>query len=264
MEIPTLANLVDGSKHIYTLKDNDEMLVKVSLKATLETDNKMIDISKGHRNICRIETCYYDGITYYIYLEKLNGCDLFEYISKNRMNSEIVRDIMIQTLEGLQYLHKKGVVHGDIKLENTFMCNNGTIKIIDFGLSKWIENLDINCGGSYPYISPEVFLSSNSFNITEKLDVWSLGIMLYVLVEGKYPFISYADESEYLRVLKNKFNEIKINEDNSNFEKIIGIDKNIWDPILLGMIKKMIVYDPLKRITVDELLEMLYQETVDI
>lgn len=266
MEIPKIDRLVGDSKHVYTLKDDDKTLVKVTLKATLETDHKMINISQGHKNICPINKCVYDGITYYVYIERLYGNDLFEHMNKNRMNSEIIMDIVVQILEGLQYLHKNGIIHGDVKLENTFMCGDGTVKLIDFGLSKWINVLDIKCGGSYPYISPEMLLSKNSLKINEKSDIWSLGIMIYTLVEGKYPFIQDIEYGKRRETLVQKLSDIKLaeTEDDYNFEKIMGIDKRIWDPILLDMVKKMIIYDPDKRISVDEILDMAYQETVDI
>ena len=271
MTYPKIGNLVNGGKHLYTLKDDDTELVKIMRKETLESDPKMIEISQGHKNICAIKRCDYDGVTYDVYIEKLNGNDLFDYMMKNKLDSDKIKNIMIQILEGLQYLHKNGVVHGDVKLENVIVCDNiydstSNIKIIDFGLSWRIGASFMRYGGSYPYVSPETYLKSNTILINEKADIWSLGILLYSLVEGKYPFVAYSDDSEYPIVVTQKLIYIRDHEgkEDYNFEKTVGIDNRIWDPVLLNMVKKMVLYDPSKRSSAQELLDMLCQISVDI
>lgn len=264
MTFPKIGNLVNGSKHLYTLKDNDIELVKIMRKETLESDFKMIKISQGHKNICAIKRCEYDGITYNVYVEKLNGPDLFDYIIKNKLDSDKIKNIMIQLLEGLQYLHKNSVAHGDVKLENVIVCDDISIKIIDFGLSKWTNTMSARYGGSYPYVSPETFLKSNTHPINEKVDIWSLGILLYTLVEEKYPFVAQSDDSEYQKVMTKKLTYIRDHEGDYDFEKTMEIDNRIWDPVLLNMVKKMLLYDPLKRSSAQELLDILCQVSVDI
>ncbi len=266
MTYPQIESLVNDSKHLYTLKNDDTSLVKIMRKETLESNPKMINISKGHKNICAIKRCEYDGITYNVYIEKLNGLDLFDYIMKNKLDSDKIKNIIIQLLEGLQYLHHNGVVHGDVKLENAIICNDNNLKIIDFGLSKWKDTLSMRYGGSYPYVSPEAYLKSNTFPINEKTDIWSLGVLLYTLVEGKYPFVAHANESEYQRVITEKLSYIRDHEkdDDYDFEKTMDIDGRIWDPILLDMVKSMLVYDPTERNSAQELLDMLYQISVNI
>lgn len=256
---PKVGNLVNDSKCLYTLQNDDTQLIKIMEKDTIEASSEMIKISQGHKNICALKKCEYDGITYNIYMEKLNGYDLFEYMYKIKLDSLKIKDIMKQILEGLNYLHNNGIIHCDIKLENIFVCSDDTVKIIDFDLSRWIDKPSIKCGGSYPYISPEALLKSMNLPITEKMDIWSLGILLYILVERKYPIVSNFDKSDCRNIICEKYYYIKNNEDidSYNFEKIMDINYRVWDPVLLVMIKKMLIFNSNKRSSANELLDIL-------
>ena len=109
--------------------------------------------------------------------------------------------IWIQILYGVTYLHKRHIVHRDIKLENLLLDDTKTrIKLVDFGFSNCLynpnEKIKVFCG-TPAYMSPEIVSKdkeTNSYNQQEKghsgppADVWALGVVLYLLISGKFPF----------------------------------------------------------------------------
>ena len=118
-------------------------------------------------------------------------------------NPIIAADIMRQLLSAINYCHKRGIVHRDLKLGNILIDSNKsdklTIKVIDFGTAGWFtqkKRLTQVMGTPY-YIAPEVLEG----NYNEKCDVWSCGVALYVLLSGKPPFCGRS-EKEIFKTIK--------------------------------------------------------------
>ena len=125
----------------------------------------------------------------YIVMEYIAGGDLFDYImGKGVLEEPEAIGIFKQIISALEYLHEKNICHRDLKLENILIDDKGKIKIIDFGLSKKVEDqkkLDTFCG-SWSYCSPEVAQQNDYDGYAN--DRWSLGILLFALVSGCLPF----------------------------------------------------------------------------
>ena len=151
-----------------------------------------------HPNILKIFEYYIDNKNHYIITELLTGGELYEAILKfQKFNEKKAAYIMKQILSAVNYLHSKGIVHRDIKPENILVQNNDKkknknnideihIKLIDFGASNFInknEILTLKVGSPY-YIAPEVL----NKHYTEKCDIWSSGVVLYVMLTGNFPF----------------------------------------------------------------------------
>lgn len=100
---------------------------------------------------------------------------------------------MIQVFSSVNYLHKKGFVHRDLKPENICLESNSTIKIIDFGTArKFTKGKKLRQVIGTPfYMAPEIF---NDLKYNEKADMWSLGIVLYILLTGKAPYYGNDDD----------------------------------------------------------------------
>ena len=98
------------------------------------------------------------------------------------------RKFLRQILSAIKYCHSNSIVHRDLKIENILLDKNGGLKLIDFGLANFIDpfkHLSTFCGSLY-FAAPEV-LSAKKY-IGPEIDMWSLGVILYVLVSGKVPF----------------------------------------------------------------------------
>ena len=117
---------------------------------------------------------------------------LFTYLKVKKyrcLEEEEARWVFRQTVQGVDYLHKKNIAHRDIKLENILIDENQSIKLIDFGFSIMGPKdklLNIYCG-TPSYMSPEL---ANKKNYQGWLaDIWALGVLLYVLLCGRFPFV---------------------------------------------------------------------------
>ena len=124
-------------------------------------------------------------------MEHGGGLSLMNYLrtkSGKRLDEEEAKVIFKQIAEGLQYLHQKNVAHRDMKLENILIDEEGNVKIIDFGFSlvtPKTKPLNVCCG-TPSYMSPELMARKNYYG--HLVDIWALGIILYILVVGVFPF----------------------------------------------------------------------------
>ena len=125
----------------------------------------------------------------YIVTEYAAKGDIFDYlVSHGRLAEPQARHFFVQILSAVKYCHSQGVVHRDLKAENLLLDSEGSIKLADFGFSNYFEEeslLSTFCG-SPPYAAPELFEGKQY--VGSKVDIWSLGVVLYVLVSGTLPF----------------------------------------------------------------------------
>ncbi|KAI8997652.1 hypothetical protein BDB01DRAFT_846280 [Pilobolus umbonatus] len=126
---------------------------------------------------------------YYLFMEYVNGGQLLDYIiSHGKLKEKQARRFTRQIVSALDYCHRNSIVHRDLKIENILISEAGNIKIIDFGLSNLYSprsQLKTFCGSLY-FAAPEL-LNAKEY-VGPEVDVWSLGVVLYVLVCGKVPF----------------------------------------------------------------------------
>ena len=126
---------------------------------------------------------------WYMLFEYVNGGQMLDYIiSHGKLKEKQARKFARQIASALDYCHRNSIVHRDLKIENILISKTGDIKIIDFGLSNLFSPrslLKTFCGSLY-FAAPEL-LQAKQYTGPE-VDVWSFGIVLYVLVCGKVPF----------------------------------------------------------------------------
>jgi calcium-dependent protein kinase len=160
---------------------------------------KMVD----HPNIVRAIEFFEDDNQYYIVMEHCQGGELFDEIIRHKQFTEYqTAQIVKQVLGCVIYLHGIGVVHRDLKPENLLLEEKDdllNIKLIDFGIATRIEKKEISgMIGTPSYIAPEVI--TGKYN--EKCDVWSVGVIMYILLSGFPPF--QADtQSKLFEQIKN-------------------------------------------------------------
>ncbi|RKF83633.1 Protein kinase kin1 [Golovinomyces cichoracearum] len=142
-----------------------------------------------HPYICSMKDVLRTTNHWYMLFEYVNGGQMLDYIiSHGRLKEKQARKFSRQIASALDYCHRNSIVHRDLKIENILISKTGDIKIIDFGLSNMFnprDHLKTFCGSLY-FAAPEL-LQAKRYTGPE-VDVWSFGIVLYVLVCGKVPF----------------------------------------------------------------------------
>jgi len=207
-----------------------------------------IDIMKKvqHRNVLRLIEIFETDNQLALVMELVNGGELFyKIVDKGSYSEREARDIIRQLVEGVDYLHSKGIAHRDLKPENLLCSENNegvVIKIADFGLSKAFSNgsvLDTHCG-TPDYAAPEVLRMEGSYD--KSVDLWSMGVITYVVLCGFPPF--YGKTQANL------------------FEKILNADYDFPDPEWTNIseeakdfIKHLLVLDIEKRYTTKQCLD---------
>ncbi len=190
-----------------------------------------------HPHIIRLYEVIETPTDVYVFIEYSSGGELFDYIvERGRLSESEARRFFQQLLSGVEYCHKNMIAHRDLKPENLLLDQDSNVKIADFGLSNCMRDgwfLKTSCG-SPNYAAPEVI--SGRLYAGPEVDIWSCGVILYALLCGTLPF---DDESiPYL------------------FKKIKGglyILPSYLSDDSKDLIGKMLITDPVKRITVEEI-----------
>ena len=189
-------------------------LSKLSIK-NLEKFQREINIliNSDHPNIIRIFEIFESQRSLYIVMEECKGGEIFdriiEHIQSKQMYSEKdAAEMFRQVMSSIEYCHKNGICHRDLKPENLLYLNEGPeknnpIRVIDFGLSQYIspdKKLSTKVGTAY-YVAPEILKGE----YTEKCDVWSAGVILYIFLSGDPPFNGASDSVIYGKIAQMKF-----------------------------------------------------------
>ena len=219
--------------NVYACKKFEKKYIKN--KKRLKTE---IDLLRAtdHPNIIKLYETFEDRNNLYLIMEECNGGELFSRLAKNAKNNKMYTEkdaakIMKQILEAVNYLHYHGVCHRDLKPENILFSSVNELsqlKLIDFGLSKVLKTLDDTIKGEVGtiyYMAPEVI--QGIYN--EKCDVWSCGVILYIMLSGSPPFFSDNEEK-----LKEKICNIDYNFNLPIFSKISEDAKELLKHIFVN------------------------------
>lgn len=196
---------------------NKQTQAKVAVKVIKKSQLSALDIDLAKREIEILKLCQHPNIIklldtfenqdyIYIVMEWLKGGDLFTYLEKRsfKISEDRARSIIHSLAVALYYLHSYGIVHRDIKLDNILMTDeseNSDVKIVDFGLSKMIGPNEL-CNepfGTFGYVAPEV-LTKTPYD--KKVDIWSLGVVAYILLTGRSPFQESTEKATALYIFK--------------------------------------------------------------
>ncbi|MCQ2816192.1 MAG: protein kinase [archaeon] len=224
---------------------------KIEGQENIETDilNEIEALKKiDHPNIVKIFEYYMDSEGYYLITEFCSGGELFEIIEqKKKLEENIIANIMYQIFNAVNYCHSTiNIVHRDLKPENILIESKDiqtgfyNLKIIDFGTAKIFEKnkKENRIIGSPYYIAPEVL----SKNYNEKCDIWSCGVILYILLGGKPPFYGKNDKE-----ILNKIRNGKYTFPEKSFENVSEEAKDL--------INKCLTKNPSQRITAKEAMQ---------
>lgn len=158
-----------------------------------------------HPNIMRLNEIFESADYIYLVLEHLSGGNLFHHLQEKRFNipEETAFRYVRSVSSALQYMHSFGIIHRDIKPDNivlTSQIEGSDVKIVDFGLAKIFgpNELSDDSVGTLCYAAPEILLGKKYDN---KVDVWSLGVLTYLLLVGQLPFNDMNSEKELAKYL---------------------------------------------------------------
>ncbi|KAI9042215.1 CAMK family serine/threonine-protein kinase [Aspergillus affinis] len=205
----------------------------------------------NHPNLLCLKDTFDESDGVYLVLELAPEGELFNLIvSKQKFSEKETRHIFLQLFEGLKYLHDRGIVHRDIKPENILVVDKKlTVKLGDFGLAKIIgeDSFTTTLCGTPSYVAPEILQETRRRKYTKAVDIWSLGVVLYICLCGFPPF------SDELHTRENPYTlaqQIKM----GRFDYPSPYWDSVGDPAL-DLIDRMLTVDVEKRITIDECLE---------
>ena len=199
---------------------------KRSFKVSLEDVKREIEFlsTLDHPHIIKYFEAFQDSKYVYIVTEYCPNGDLFDLIKKRvqevgSFKESRAAEMMKTLLKTVHYLHSKKIAHRDIKPENIMIGDDNNLKLIDFGISKQVEHGDLTgiVGSSY-YIAPEVIQDKYG----RKWDIWSLGVILYILLWGYLPF-NGANTAKILDDIKES--EIKFTH--KEWEKVTPEGKDL-------------------------------------
>lgn len=175
-------------------------------KAFLQEAQIMKDLD--HPNICKLLETYEQGRFMFFVMEFCEGREVFDRIMEQGLIQEsTTAEIVRQSASALLYAHNRGIAHRDMKPENICFCSkdvtNNHVKLIDWGLGFYFGQGRMNSAvGSLTYAAPEVLEAKEKQGYTAACDLWSLGVVTYVMLCGKPPF--WGNYNEQLRRMKRE------------------------------------------------------------
>ncbi|KAM6171986.1 serine/threonine-protein kinase SIK2 isoform 1-T1 [Erethizon dorsatum] len=223
-----------------------EVAIKIIDKSQLDAVNlekiyREVQIMKmlDHPHIIKLYQVMETKSMLYLVTEYAKNGEIFDYLANHgRLNESEARRKFWQILSAVDYCHGRKVVHRDLKAENLLLDNNMNIKIADFGFGNFFKSGELLATwcGSPPYAAPEVFEGQQYEG--PQLDIWSMGVVLYVLVCGALPFDGPTLPILRQRVLEGRFRiPYFMSEDCEH------------------LIRRMLVLDPSKRLSIAQIKE---------
>jgi len=235
----------------YSRITRKEYAVKIIDKAKCQGKEHMIESeisilsAIAHPNIIQLHEVFDFSSEKYLVMEYVQGGDLFDAIAADiKYNETVARDMVKDLANALQYLHDRMVCHRDIKPENLLVINKQdtkSLKLADFGLAVAVREPLFTVCGTPTYVAPEI-LAETGYGV--KVDVWAIGVIMYILLCGYPPFSSRTNNQEEL------FDQI--------LSGLFEFNTPDWDSISYPakeLVSWSLVVDPLQRYSAKEILQ---------
>lgn len=216
---------------------------KIANSILMSNTKREISIMRrlNHPNIVKLYEVLATKTKIYFVMEFVKGGELFARVAKGRFSEDLSRKYFQQLISAVGYCHSRGVFHRDLKPENLLLDENGNLKVSDFGLSAVTDQirpdglLHTLCG-TPAYVAPEI-LTKKGYD-GAKVDVWSCGVILFVLTAGYLPFNDPNLMAMYKKIYKGEFRCPK------------------WmSPDLKRFLSRLLDTNPQTRITIDQILK---------
>ncbi|XP_066370570.1 calcium and calcium/calmodulin-dependent serine/threonine-protein kinase isoform X3 [Miscanthus floridulus] len=229
------------------------MWKQVSISDALLTNEilvmrRIVENVAPHPNVIGLHDVYEDAHGVHLILELCSGGELFDRIvGRDRYSEFDAAAVIRQIAKGLEALHKANIIHRDLKPENCLFSDkneDSTLKIMDFGLSSVEDFSDpiVTLFGSIDYVSPEALSRQD---VSAASDMWSVGVILYILLSGCPPFHAPTNREKQQRILQGEF----------------SFQDHTWKTISSSakeLISRLLSVEPYKRPTASDVCPMLF------
>ncbi|XP_075496720.1 CBL-interacting serine/threonine-protein kinase 20 [Primulina tabacum] len=232
-------NLKTGESVAIKIIDK-EKIVKVGLIDQIKREISVMRRIK-HPNVVQLYEVMASKSKIYFAIEYVKGGELFNKVAKGRLKEDAARKYFQQLIAAVDFCHSRGVYHRDLKPENLLLDESGNLKVSDFGLSALVESkrqdglLHTTCG-TPAYVAPEV-ISKRGYD-GEKADIWSCGVILFVLLAGYLPFQDPNLVEMYRKISRGEFK-----------------CPNWFPPEVKKLLSRILDPNPYSRISVSSLME---------
>ncbi|XP_073300980.1 CBL-interacting serine/threonine-protein kinase 20 [Primulina huaijiensis] len=232
-------NLKTGESVAIKIIDK-EKIVKVGLIDQIKREISVMRRIK-HPNVVQLYEVMASKSKIYFAIEYVKGGELFNKVAKGRLKEDAARKYFQQLIAAVDFCHSRGVYHRDLKPENLLLDESGNLKVSDFGLSALVESkrqdglLHTACG-TPAYVAPEV-ISKRGYD-GEKADIWSCGVILFVLLAGYLPFQDPNLVEMYRKISRGEFK-----------------CPNWFPPEVKKLLSRILDPNPYSRISVSSLME---------
>ncbi|GKB84402.1 CBL-interacting serine/threonine-protein kinase 6-like protein [Tanacetum coccineum] len=201
------------SKNVHTGKSvamkvvGKEKVIKVGMMDQIKREISVMKMVR-HPNIVELYEVMASKSKIYFAMELVRGGELFSKIAKGRLREEVARSYFQQLISAVDFCHSRGVYHRDLKPENLLLDEEGNLKVTDFGLSAFCDHLrqdgllHTTCG-TPAYVAPEI-IGKKGYD-GAKVDIWSCGVILYVLLAGFLPFQDENIVAMYRKIYRGDF-----------------------------------------------------------
>ena len=184
-----------------------EKVIQVGMMEQIKREISVMKMVQ-HPNIVELHEVMASKSKIYFAMELVRGGELFSRIAKGRLREDVARVYFQQLISAIDFCHSRGVYHRDLKPENLLLDEEGNLKVTDFGLSAFTEHLKqdgllhTTCG-TPAYVAPEV-IGKKGYD-GAKADLWSCGVILYVLLAGFLPFQDDNIVAMYRKIYRGDF-----------------------------------------------------------
>lgn len=201
------ARNIETGKSVAMKVVGKEKVIKVGMMEQVKREISVMKMVQ-HENIVKLDEVMASKTKIYFAMELVRGGELFEKIAKGKLKEDVARNYFHQLISAVDFCHSRGVYHRDLKPENLLLDEEGNLKVTDFGLSAFSDHLrqdgllHTTCG-TPAYVAPEV-IGKKGYD-GAKADIWSCGVILYVLLAGFLPFQDDNIMAMYRKIYRGDF-----------------------------------------------------------